>query len=112
MDTSVNRRIATVAGGSTARHDAALGLYLLELAARCVARWPLLLALLAVSGLLLVFLRVVQEGVRQGDLRRVAVAAHADALWRCTVISQRAQRESCRALLSSATTGAAEVPGR
>lgn len=87
-----------------ALRDVALGLHWRELAARCAARWPWLLALLALSALLLAFRSVVQEGVRQGDLRRIAVASRADDLWRCSVISQRARRESCRALLDSATT--------
>jgi hypothetical protein len=66
---------------------------------RCAAHWRLGLALLALSALLLAFAQVVREGVRQGDLRRIAVATHADDLWRCNLISQRPRRDSCHALL-------------
>jgi hypothetical protein len=87
---------------------AAAGARWRDLPARCAAQWRVGLALLVLSGLLLAFAQVVREGVRQGDLRRIAVASHADDLWRCNVISQRARRDSCRALLTPvATEGAA-----
>lgn len=104
-----NRWLAPAPAGSTARHDAAQALRdRSSLVARCARRWPLWLALLALAGLLLAFQRVVHEGVRQGDLRRLAVAAHADAMWRCNVISGRAPREDCHALLNTGHAGHAQ----
>lgn len=105
MNTSAHQWLAPATGRSTAPHDAALAGQWRALLARCAAQWRLGLALLTLSGLLLAFAHVVREGVRQGDLRRIAVATQADDLWRCNVISQRARRDSCRALL---TTAAAE----
>lgn len=108
MNTSAHQWLVPATGGSTARHDAALVSQWRALLARCAAHWRLGLALLALFGLLLAFEYVVREGVRQGDLRRIAVATHADDQWRCSVISQRARRDSCRALLTTAATQATE----
>lgn len=105
MNTSAHPWLAPATNGSTAQHDAAPVLPYRALLVRCATHWRLGLALLALSGLLLAFEHVVREGMRQGDLRRIAVATHANDQWRCSVISQRAQRDSCRALL---TTVAAE----
>jgi hypothetical protein len=111
MNTSAHPWLARATGGSTAKHDAAtLPRSGHTLLARCATRWPLWLALLALSGLLLAFAHVVRENVRQGDLRRSAVAAHADDLWRCNLISHRARRDNCRALLNPAPTEALGTP--
>lgn len=108
MNTLAKRWLAPATGASTARLEAVRALRYRDLAAFCAKQWPLLLALLTLAGLLLAFQRVVHEGVRQGDLRRLAVAAHADDLSRCNVISSRARREGCHALLNSG----AKPPGR
>lgn len=111
MNTLANLWLAPASGESRARHEAASAQRYRELVGRCVTRWPLLLALLALLGLLLAFQRVVHEGVRQGDLRRIAVTTHANDLWRCNVISNQARRESCHALLNTTTTNTADNPG-
>lgn len=100
MDTSALQWLVPATGRSAARLSAEPVPGWRARFARCATHWRLGLALLTLFGLLLAFQHVVREGVRQGDLRRVAVAAHADDLWRCSVMSQRAQRDRCRALLA------------
>lgn len=59
--------------------------------------WPKLVAALMLLGLLLAFEQVVSQAVAQGDLRRTATAAHVDSVWRCKLLSGRADRNSCLA---------------
>jgi hypothetical protein len=49
----------------------------------------------AIVGLLLAFQGVVRAGVSQGESRRQASSARADALWRCNTLADRSLRESC-----------------
>jgi hypothetical protein len=105
MNTLANRWLEPATGASAPRQKATSVLHCPALVARYAKQWPLLLALLAFGGLLFAFQRVVHEGVRQGDLRRLAVATHADDLSRCNVISSRAKRAGCHALLSAAQAG-------
>lgn len=64
--------------------------------------WPALLAALCASGLLFALQQVVHAGVQQGEARNRALAAHADAYWRCDVQRDPAQRASCQAQVSAA----------
>ena len=57
--------------------------------------WPRLVAGLLLVGLLLLFQRVVAQGVVQGELRRADMAARADSLWRCRLISRLDERNLC-----------------
>jgi hypothetical protein len=59
-------------------------------------RWPLILAALAAMVLVLGIRQVVRQAVREGELRRQAVAAHAQALWRCNVQRGKDKREACK----------------
>ncbi len=49
----------------------------------------------AVLGLLVGFYFVVRAIERQGEQRRLAVLAHADATWRCKALLGRVSRASC-----------------
>jgi hypothetical protein len=64
--------------------------------------WPGLLATLAVLGLVLAFHQVVRGAVEQGDLRRAASAARAEAAWRCAVLRGPLPRDSCLAQADAA----------
>lgn len=57
------------------------------------------LAAISVSGLLVSFERVVQQGVRQGESRRAAVLERSNAAWRCAALPQRKSRDDCRLAL-------------
>jgi len=64
--------------------------------------WPGILAAIAVVGLLLAFHQVVSGAVQQGELRRKATAAYAEAAWRCNALrGVRAVRESCLSQLNA-----------
>jgi hypothetical protein len=54
---------------------------------------------LACLGLLGAFHHIVAEHVQQSQLRQAAFAAHADAIWRCSLLRGGSQRDSCRASL-------------
>jgi Na+-transporting methylmalonyl-CoA/oxaloacetate decarboxylase gamma subunit len=54
---------------------------------------------LAVVLLVLAFLLVVQQAVRQGETRRRTTALLAEATWRCKALRDRSERESCLAHL-------------
>jgi hypothetical protein len=68
------------------------------------------LALLAYAGLLSAFQQVVSGAVQQGELRRVATLAHADAAWHCKVQSHRQQRDDCLAQLEASPLRLAALP--
>ena len=59
--------------------------------------WALLLALV----LLLIFAQVVRQSVRQGELLRVAVTTHAEAVARCNALRGPRTKESCLARLNA-----------
>jgi hypothetical protein len=67
--------------------------------------WPLVLALLASAGLLWALGRVLQGAVTQGGLRREAMAAQANAAWRCNTMADVRQRRDCRGRLGGASAG-------
>lgn len=67
------------------------------------AGWRLpVLALLAPLGLLVAFHHVVEEAAEQAVLRRQAVAAHAEAAWRCRDLRPTPARAACLARLGPA----------
>lgn len=59
--------------------------------------WPMVIMAVLLSGMLLMFQRVVAQGVVQGEQRRSATAAHANGLWRCRSINQIDERSLCLA---------------
>lgn len=59
--------------------------------------WSAVLAALTLLAILATFQHVVAQAVQQGEARRLAAAARADALWRCNALRDSAQRESCHA---------------
>lgn len=59
-------------------------------------RWPLILAALVALLLVLGIQQVVRQAVRQGELRRQEVAAHAEATWRCNFQRGKEKRDVCR----------------
>ena len=66
------------------------------LAALHAPELPAIVAALVLFGLLFAFLQVVRGAVQQGESRRVAAAAQAEALWRCSILRDRADRNQCR----------------
>lgn len=61
--------------------------------------WPVVLAVLGGSALLLAFQHVVHGVVDQGAMRRQAVALHADATWRCRIERAAGDSRNCLAQL-------------
>lgn len=59
--------------------------------------WPLLLAGLAVAGLLATLTSVLRQSVTQAQARHANTAARADANFRCNTMAAREQRTDCRA---------------
>ena len=57
--------------------------------------WPLVVAALALLGMLLVFHYVVRQAFQQGELRHKAVAVHAAAIWRCNNLQGRDVSDRC-----------------
>lgn len=66
---------------------------------------PALVVAIALLSLLMAFQLVVREAVQTGESRRLAVAAHADASWRCGILNGRNLRESCALALNSPNAG-------
>lgn len=69
------------------------------------ASWPWALAATAGLGLVLALGLVVQNAVRQADLRHADTAARSDALWRCNGLPGRDAREACRREATTVTAG-------
>jgi hypothetical protein len=63
--------------------------------------WPGSLATLAIVALLMTFQQVVSGAVRDGQSRRIAVALHADAVWRCNTLHGSSLRDGCVAQLDA-----------
>jgi hypothetical protein len=57
--------------------------------------WPLIVAILALLGLLLVFHYVVRGALQQSELRHQAEALHARAIWRCNNLQGRVVSDTC-----------------
>ena len=66
--------------------------------------WSVILAALLLIAMLAAFQQVVAQAVQQGDARRQATAARADATWRCNASRDSGQRESCHAQLAVTQT--------
>ena len=60
-------------------------------------RWPLMMVAPVAVVLVLGIQQVVQQAVRDGELRRQAVAAQAKAIWRCNLQRGKDKRDACRA---------------
>ena len=79
---------------------------------RAIRAWPWALAAAAVLGLLLALGLVVQNVVRQANMRHADTAAQSDALWRCNTVPGFDARTECRrmaATVRAATVTAATV---
>ena len=63
--------------------------------------WPWAVAASAGLGLLVGFYLVVRVIEQQGERRRLAVAAHEEATWRCHALPGRMERASCLARLNA-----------
>lgn len=61
----------------------------------------IVVATLLSLALLLALHEVVLGAVRQGELRRMAVAKHAEASWRCGAMRNVSLRDGCRSQLGS-----------
>ena len=80
--------------------------------------WPGALAAISILGLLLAFHQVVSGSVRQGELRRAALVANGEAVWRCNALVSARLRDRClvqlnalprkEALLLSSSNGGAK----
>ena len=57
--------------------------------------WPALAIGVTLLSLFAAYFLVVRDITKSGELRRAAVVAHSDAMWRCQSIPGRAARESC-----------------
>ena len=69
------------------------------------ARW---LSALAVVALLAAYVMAVRQVAASGESRRVAVAAHADAVWRCYSVRGTGERKACMQELASTEVGLAQ----
>jgi hypothetical protein len=59
------------------------------------SRWPLIAAILALLGMLLIFHYVVRGSLQQSELRHQAEALHARAIWRCNNLQGRVVSDMC-----------------
>ena len=57
--------------------------------------WRAGFAALVILALLLGFHHVVRQSVRQGEVLRMSVSSHAEAVWRCQALSSARSREQC-----------------
>ena len=69
------------------------------------ARW---LSALAVVALLAAYVMAVRQVAASGESRRVAVAAHSDAVWRCYSVRGTGERKACMQELASTEVGLAQ----
>jgi hypothetical protein len=67
---------------------------------------PLIVGAVASAGLLFGYRHVLDGAVRQGDLRRVAMADHARSVWRCNALRGEADRKDCLSKLQVPSRGA------
>lgn len=63
--------------------------------------WPLILAILALMGLLLVLHYVVRGALQHNELRQEAEALHARALWRCNKLQDHVVSGICLSRVSA-----------
>ena len=64
--------------------------------------WPAAAAGVAILGLLLAFHQVVSGAVRQGEVRRAALASEGEARWRCNALASIRLRDGCLVQLNAA----------
>jgi hypothetical protein len=64
--------------------------------------WSAVVAALMVFGLLLAFQQVVAQGVEQSEQRRTATALQLEGAWRCKLLRNPGDRDSCLAQLGGA----------
>ena len=57
------------------------------------------LAVISIIALLVGFERVVQQGVRQGELSRAATLTRSNAAWHCSTLRGRQAGDDCRLAL-------------
>jgi len=67
---------------------------------------PMILAAVASAGLLFGYRHVLDGAVRQGDLRRIAMAEHARSVWQCNAMRSEAVRKECLSKLQAPSRGA------
>lgn len=60
----------------------------------------LALSVAALGAMLVLFLNVVQQQTSDGEQRRAAMSALADAAARCNAVTRTTEREACRAALA------------
>jgi hypothetical protein len=61
----------------------------------------MIVAALAFAGLLMAYVHVLEAGMRQGEVRRIAWNEHARAVWRCNVLPVQVERQKCLLKLSA-----------
>jgi len=64
-------------------------------------RWPWAVVTVAAVGLLVGFYFAARAVEKQGEQRRLAVAAHEEATWRCQALMGRLPRANCLAQLNA-----------
>lgn len=64
--------------------------------------WPVILATLIILGMLLAFHQVVRGAVQQSELRHKTAAMHAEVTWRCKILRDLSESESCLSQLNAA----------
>lgn len=67
--------------------------------------WPVILATLIIVGMLLAFHQVVRGAVQQSELRHKTAAMHAEVTWRCKILRNLSESESCLSQLNAADHG-------
>jgi len=66
--------------------------------------WPVILATLVILGMLLAFHQVVRGAVQQSEVRHKAAHMHAEVTWRCKILRDLSESESCLLQLNAVTT--------
>ena len=64
--------------------------------------WPVVLATVTLLGLLLTFHHVVRGAVQQSESRHKAEATHTEVTWRCNLLRDLRESESCLLQLNAA----------
>lgn len=67
--------------------------------------WPVMLATVTLLGLLLTFHQVVRGAVQQSESRHKAQAMHTEVTWRCNLLRDLRESESCLLQLNAADHG-------
>lgn len=94
--------MAVAAGASRPSRYAPLTLWQRKVIGLQVWVWSVIAAVLVLLAMLAAFEHVLTQAVQQGDARRQAASARADAIWRCKALRDTSQRASCDAQLAVA----------